>query len=168
MDASGGASGGSRSAARAEELYVAYARNVFAFCLRRLGAREDAEDALQTTFLNAFRALERGVVPLSETAWLFAIAQNVCLTRRRSASRRRRVELPSDAAESVASPERDGALLVDLGGALRGLPARQLVAIVLRDWRGLAYAEIADELGMSLSAAETLVHRARRSLRAAA
>src|SRR5262249_42257818 len=139
MDASGGASGRSGSAARAEELYVAHASNVYAFCLSRLGGREDAEDAAQTTFLNAFRGLERGVVPLSEAAWLFAIAQNVCLTRRRSASRRRRVELPSDIAESVASPERDGTLLVDLVGALRGLPSRQLLAIVLREWRGLPY-----------------------------
>jgi RNA polymerase sigma-70 factor (ECF subfamily) len=136
---------------------------VYAFCLYRL----DAEDAVQSTFLNAFRGLERGVIPLSEAAWLFKIAQNVCLTRRRSASRRRRVEFAAPVDETIASPERDDTL-VDLGGALRGLPPRQRRALVLREWRGLAYAEIADELGLSCSAVETLLHRARRSLRAAA
>jgi RNA polymerase sigma-70 factor (ECF subfamily) len=156
------------SGARAEELFVRYAQQIYAFCLYRLGDRQDAEDALQSTFLNAFRALDKGVVPYAEAAWLFKIAQNVCVTRRRSAVRRRRLESPEQLADSVASPERDADGLVDLTGALYGLPLRQRRAIVLREWQGLDYAEIADRLGLTHSAVETLLHRARRSLRAAA
>ena len=70
--------------------------------------------------------------------------------------------------EALASPDRDDTQLVDLAGALRGLPPRQLQALLLREWQGLAYSEIADELGLSRSAVEMLLHRARRTLRTAA
>jgi RNA polymerase sigma factor (sigma-70 family) len=153
---------------RAEELFHRYAQQIYAFCLYRLGDRQDAEDALQSTFLNAFRALEKGVVPYAEAAWLFKIAQNVCLTGRRSAVRRRRLESPAPLDDSVASPVHDADRIVDLTGALNGLPPRQRRALVLREWQGLEYAEIADRLGMTHAAVETLLHRARRSLRAAA
>ena len=161
--------GSAGSSERTEELFLRYGRQVYVFCLGRLGDRLEAEDALQATFLNAFRGFERGIVPYSEAAWLFKIAHNVCLTLRRNASRRRRVELPTAIDDSlVASPERDSEQLVDLAGALRGLPTRQQQAIVLREWQGLNYAEIASALGMTHAAVETLLHRARRSLRAAA
>ena len=69
---------------------------ILRYCGRQLGSREEAEDAVQTTFMNAFRAFGRGVVPETETAWLFKIADNVCFSRRRSALRRSRIESPSD------------------------------------------------------------------------
>lgn len=159
---------GGSSSEHAERLFHAYARQLFAFCLFRLGDRQDAEDAVQSTFLNAFRALDRGVEPYAEAAWLFKIAQNVCLSRRRSAVRRRRLESPSPLDDTIASPERDSERLVDLAGAIHGLPARQRRALVLREWQGLEYAEIADRLGLTHAAVETLLHRARRTLRAAA
>ena len=66
------------------QLYERHSSRIFGFCLSRLGSREDAEDALQLTFLNAQRGLGRGVVPDHELAWLFKIAQNVCPTSTRS------------------------------------------------------------------------------------
>ena len=65
-------------------LYEQYANQIFRYCLHQLGSREEAEDAVQSTFLNAFRGIKRGVVPELESAWLFKIAHNVCLSRRRS------------------------------------------------------------------------------------
>src|SRR5262245_1476922 len=162
------APGGWSPADRAEELFLLYAQQIHAFCLYRLGDPMDAEDAVQSTFLNAFRALEKGVVPYAESAWLFKIAQNVCLTGRRSAVRRRRLESPAPLDDTVASPDHDPGRLVDLTGALHGLPPRQRRALVLREWQGLEYAEIADQLGLTHAAVETLLHRARRTLRAAA
>jgi len=50
--------------AAAERLYERHSSRVFGYCLRMLGRREDAEDASQTTFLQAHRALQRGVVPV--------------------------------------------------------------------------------------------------------
>jgi len=156
------------SGVRTEQLFESYARQVYSFCLYRLGDRQEAEDAVQATFLNAFRGLERGIVPYSETAWLFKIAQNVCMTLMRASFRRRRLEMPVAIADTLPSPEREIEPLFDLAGAVRRLPARQGRAIVLREWQGLSYEEIASELGLTQSAVETLLHRARRSLRAAA
>ena len=159
---------GGSSGDRAGRLFERYAQQIYAFCLYRLGDRQDAEDALQSTYLNVVRALERGVVPSAETAWLYAIARNVCLTRRRSTFRRQRLESQAPLDDSVASPERETDRIVDLTGALHGLPHRQRRALFLREWQGLDYSEIATELGLTQSAVETLLHRARRSLRAAA
>jgi RNA polymerase sigma-70 factor (ECF subfamily) len=155
------------SGARTEQLFLTHEKQIYSFCLWRLRDRQEAEDAVQSTFLNAFRALERGVVPYAEAAWLYKIADNVCRTRTRAAYRRGRVETPSVIDDSVASPEIDEET-IDLRGALRRLPLRQRRAIVLREWQGLGYGEIGAELGLTRAAVETLLHRARRSLRAAA
>ena len=58
-------------------LYEEYANQIFRYCLHQLGSREEAEDAVQSTFLNAFRGIKRGIVPELESAWLFKIAHNV-------------------------------------------------------------------------------------------
>ena len=152
---------------RATDLYERYASRLYGFCLHRLGSREEAEDAVQTTFLNAFRGLSRGVVPASESAWLFKIAENVCLSRHRAAFRRRRVEAPGDLAaveDTVAAPARADDELIPLEDALAEMPDAQRRALLLREWQGLSYREIAAELQVSQSAVETLIFRARRSL----
>ena len=148
-------------------LYERYGSRIFAFCLSRLGNREEAEDATQTTFLNAFRSLNDGLVPRFELAWLFRIADNVCRDRRKSAWRRGRLEAVHDLQELqevVSAPERRTDGLEGLQAALAAMPERQRRAILLREWQGLSYEEIAGELGLSKAAVETLIFRARRSL----
>jgi len=148
-------------------LYRRYYRRVYGFCLSHLGSREEAEDAAQTTFLSALRALERGVVPRMEANWLFTIARNTCRGRFRSRGRSRGRELLCDPRllEAV-SPDREasGDQLFFLDEALADMPELQRRAIVLREWRGFSYREIADELELSASAVEALIFRARRSL----
>ena len=117
--------------------------------------------------MNAFRALGRGVVPEAESAWLFKIAENVCLSRRRSSWRRGKIESPSDFGvieEIVPGPNRQRDELIGIEDALASMPEQQRRAILLREWQGLSYREIADELDVSQSAVETLIFRARRSL----
>jgi len=148
-------------------LYEQYANQIFRYCLHQLGSREEAEDAVQSTFLNAFRGIKRGVVPELESAWLFKIAQNVCLSRRRSAWRRGRVESPTDfevVEELAAAPSRRADELIGLQDVLEQMPETQRRAILLREWQGLSYREIADELDVSQAAVETLIFRARRTL----
>ncbi|MDX6402332.1 MAG: polymerase sigma-70 factor, subfamily, partial [Gaiellaceae bacterium] len=149
-------------------LYERHSSRIFGFCLSRLGSREDAEDAVQTTFLNAQRGLGRGVVPEYELAWLFKIAQNVCHNRHQSAKRRRCVESPHDLdslQDLIASPERGaGASLGELTRALGTIPTRQRRALLLREFQGYSYEEIASELGTTVAAVETLVFRARRAM----
>jgi RNA polymerase sigma-70 factor (ECF subfamily) len=146
-------------------LYERYGRQIYTYCLHRLRNREEAEDATQSTFLNAFRGLQRGVEPTFESAWLYKIAENVCLTRRRSSTRRLRVEAPAlveEAGELARSVEAHE--LIALPAALRALPPTQRQALLLREWRGFSYREIAEELGLSQAAVETLLFRARRGL----
>ena len=122
---------------------------------------------MQSTFLNAFRGVKRGVVPKLEAAWLFKIAHNVCLSRRRSAWRRGRIESPADfevIEEVTPAPSRGADELIGLQEVLQGMPETQRRAILLREWQGLSYREIAEELELSQAAVETLIFRARRSL----
>ena len=92
-------------ATAAADPYERYSGQIFGYCLHQLGSREEAEDAVQTTFMNAFRGLQRGIVPELEPAWLFKIAHSVCLragvrpgvaarSRRRTTSRRCRRSRP--------------------------------------------------------------------------
>lgn len=153
--------------ASAEDLYALHGARVLAYCRRRLGSQEEAEDALQTTFLYACRGLQRGVVPEIEIAWLLKIAHNVCLSHWDSNRRRRRLELVQDPAvldgvTPAVAPDRENALALET--ALADLTDLQRRAILLREWRGLSYQEIAGELALSSSAVETLIFRARRAL----
>ena len=159
----------SADASAAGELYETYGRRIYMFCLGRLRNPQEAEDATQQTFLNAFRGLQRGVAPEHEAAWLYKIAENVCLTRQRSSSRRRRVEAPEDLdalQDVLPSAALEADELFHLPEALQAMPEQQRRALLLREWQGLSYHEIAEELGLSHSAVETLLFRARRSLAA--
>jgi RNA polymerase sigma-70 factor (ECF subfamily) len=155
-------------AAATGQLYERHHRRIFGFCLSLLGSREDAEDAAQTTFINAQRGLHRGVVPEFELAWLFTIARNVCYSARESSSRRQRVEAVSDLdalQDVLATPERNASISIgELAEALEQIPERQRHALLLREFQGLSYDEIAQELGVSIAAVETLIFRARRSV----
>ncbi len=149
-------------------LFEEHSRRVFAYCLSKLGRREDAEDAVQTTFLHAVSGLRRGVVPTVELAWLLGIARNVCLSRHESAGRRGRLELVCDPVdlERTAARQGRGDELIGIEDALARLPEQQRRAVLLRDWRGLSYEEVATELGVTLANAETLIFRGRRTLAA--
>jgi RNA polymerase sigma-70 factor (ECF subfamily) len=147
-------------------LYDAYAERLLAYCLHKLGSRPEAEDAVQTTFLYAHRALLRGVVPRSEAAWLFTIAKNICRWQRRTASRRAPVaDLDPEVLPSFAEGGND--LAHGLDEALASIPERQRQAILLREWRGLSCPEIASTLDLSEPATHALLTRARRSLASA-
>ena len=153
---------------RLQSLYDRFGRQIYGYCLQRLRSPEEAEDAVQTTFMNAFRGLKRGTVPQAEQAWLFAIAQNVCFARNSSSWKRSRFESAGDfdtIQEVVPSRQSErGDELIGLEDALAAMPENQRRAILLREWQGLSYREIAGELELSQSAVETLIFRARRAL----
>jgi RNA polymerase sigma factor (sigma-70 family) len=154
----------------AARLFEEHSGWIYGYCLRLLRSPEEAEDALQATYLNACRGLNDGVRPQVDSAWLLRIAQNVCLTRLRSSGRRARLERVQDVElleETVAAPAHRGDELIGLTDALASLPEQQRRAILLREWQGLSYAEVAARLELTQSAVETLIFRARRSLAAA-
>src|SRR5262245_27740323 len=152
-----------RQEATFESLYSRHVRDVYGYALGVLGSSADAEDVTQTTFLNAYRALQGGKRPRAPRSWLFAIAHNVCRQRFRQAARRpREVELHDTFA---VEEETDAPSASDIARALQSLPFTQRSALVMRELEGRSQAEIAAALGVSVSAVETLLFRARRGMR---
>src|SRR5580765_2073105 len=147
-----------------ERLYRKHAGDVYRYALVVLRNQADAEDVTQTTFLNAYRAFEKGERPQKPQNWLIAIAHNVCRQRFRQAQRRpAEVGYEEELAESVV--EEDALSAEDIRRALGHLAFNQRSALVMRELEGRSYQEIAEILGVSVSAVETLIFRARRALR---
>ncbi|MGN6169601.1 MAG: sigma-70 family RNA polymerase sigma factor [Solirubrobacteraceae bacterium] len=147
-----------------ERLYKKHAGDVYRYALVVLRNQADAEDVTQTTFMNAHRAMERGEQPRNPQNWLIAIAHNVCRQRFRQSQRRpAEVELNEELAEAVV--EEDAISAEDIRRALGHLAFNQRAALVMRELEGRSYQEIAEILGLSVSAVETLIFRARRALR---
>ena len=147
-----------------DELYRAHGGEVYRYALAVLGNHADAEDVTQTTFLNAYRSLEQGVRPRKPSNWLLTIASNTIKQRfRQEQTRPRQVELDERTTEA-GTEEDDGPSVGELLTALSKIPPQQRQAIVLREFEGRSYKEIAEILGVTTSALETLLFRARRSL----
>ncbi|MGZ4390299.1 MAG: sigma-70 family RNA polymerase sigma factor, partial [Gaiellaceae bacterium] len=148
-----------------ERLYQRHVKDVFRYSLAVLGEPADAEDVTQTTFLNAYRAFQRGERPEKPENWLIAIAHNVCRQRFRQQQRRpAEVEFEDELGGAVERDE-DGPTADELRRAFAALQPNQRAALVMRELEGRSYNEIAEVLGITISALETLLFRARRALR---
>ena len=148
-----------------ERLYERHVEGVYRYSLAMLGNAADAEDVTQTTFLNAYRAFKKGTRPDKPSSWLIAIAHNVCRQRFRQAQRRPREVAFDEGIGEAETLESTAPSAEELRRALSQLPPNQRAALVMRELEGSSYAEIAAVLGVSVSALETLLFRARRALR---
>jgi RNA polymerase sigma factor (sigma-70 family) len=148
-----------------ERLYRSYARDVYRYSLAVLRNPADAEDITQTTFLNAYRAYQRGEEPRQPKHWLITIAHNACRSRHLRAVRRPQ-EVPfEETIAAMPAAAEETPKLEELLEALGRLPFNQRAALVMRELEGRSYAEIAETLELSVAAVETLIFRARRTLR---
>ncbi len=148
-----------------DDLYRAHVAEVYRYAYAVLGNHADAEDVTQTTFLNAYRALEQGVRPRKPANWLLTIASNAIKQRfRQEQARPRQVELDERIAHAGPADDDESPSVGELLTALAKIPPQQRQAIVLREFEGRSYSEIAEILGVTTSALETLLFRARRSL----
>jgi RNA polymerase sigma-70 factor (ECF subfamily) len=151
------------------ELFEGHGRMVYGVCRLMLRDRTEAEDAAQQSFLSAYRSLLNGHEPREPAPWLATIARNECRARIRA----RMAEplalvdasYPSTAdLETVVGRRAEIAALCE---ALGELPGPQRDAIVLREFYGLSHAEVSAVVGVSASAVDALLVRARRRLQAA-
>jgi RNA polymerase sigma-70 factor (ECF subfamily) len=136
---------------------------------RILGNEAMAEDVVQDALLRVWINAPRWQPTAAFRTWLYRIVVNLCLNARRRVS-----HLPLDAAEQVADAARppDEELQLRerdkrLAAAIDALPERQRAAILLTHQEGLSNADVAEVLDTSVSSIETLLVRARRTLRAA-
>ena len=171
-----------------------YRRELQVHCYRMLGSLQDAEDALQETFLAAWQGLAGYQERASVRTWLYRIATNRCLNARRSASRRPakewegpKVELPEptrlgeviwlepypdmlmdDGKGMSPGPEaryeQTEAISLAFVTALQALPPRQVAVLILRDVVGFHADEVADMLDTTIDSVKSALKRARATL----
>jgi RNA polymerase sigma factor (sigma-70 family) len=152
------------SEAAFEAIVHRYRRGLVTHCAQVLGDF-DADEAVQEALLKAHRALAGGTTVHSLGPWLHAIAHNSALAI--LAGRHTGAEYRDDdiAVGGSASEEDHQERLDALVGALLSLPARQRQALVMREFEGRSYDEIATRLGASNGAVRQLLNRARTSIR---
>jgi len=153
------------------ELVRRYQEEVYALALRIVPDRDLAADVTQDAFVRAWRALPRFRGEARFSTWLYRITVNTAFTHRARRRRDRSVSLEGMPVEPEAeglTPERAGESVAarrDLERALAELRPSARVVVVLKDVYGWSHAEIAEELGISVTAAKVRLHRARRRLR---
>ncbi|HKY12641.1 MAG TPA: sigma-70 family RNA polymerase sigma factor, partial [Gaiellaceae bacterium] len=146
-----------------DRLYRRHAASVYRYAFAVLGNQADAEDVTQQTFLNAYRAIAQGTKPRKPENWLMRIAHNEVRRHFRSVQGKAfEVELDDRLAQNV--PERSDPSLADVLRALQHLPPAQRSALLMREFEGRSYAEIAEIMNITQSALEGQLFRARRAL----
>jgi RNA polymerase sigma-70 factor, ECF subfamily len=156
-----------------ERLVARHKRPLFALCYGFLGHAEDAEDAVQETFLRALRALPRFRGDATLRTWLFRIAVNTCLNWKRDRSRDpasdRAGALDEDYSPTLLatdSPETIALRHLQVLEALRALLPRHRAILLLKEREGWSLAEIAAALGWKEKRVERELSRARHALAA--
>jgi len=144
----------------------------FTLARRLVTDEDDAREVVQEAYLRAYRSIRKFRGDAQFTTWMYRITANCASTHLGRRRRDRHDELDDDLAVVDSHPERDPGLAADasllrarVDAAIADLPVRLRAVVVLRDLYDLNHAEIAEELGISESAAKVRLHRARRRLR---
>ncbi len=158
------------------ELILRWERPIFALAYRTIGREEDARDVCQETFLRAFRALPgfRGQAKFS--SWLYRIAINLCRDWMRKERRTPVVQAPegvdlldlavaAEPSESIEDLVARKALSRQVELAMAKLPEEQRTAIILKEYHGMTFQEIADLAGCPLSTVKTRLYQGLAVLR---
>ena len=158
------------------QLVVRWERPIYALAYRVIGREEDARDVCQETFLRAFRAIRGFKGQAKFSSWLYRITLNLCRDWMRRERRAPIVQAPEgvDLIELAAEPE-GGATVEDLlsrreltqavARVMATLPEEQRTAIILKEYHGLTFQEIADLIDCPLSTVKTRLYQGLTVLR---
>jgi len=151
-----------------EEAMRRHERAIMRYLLRATRDREDALDLFQETWLRAYRAYAQVDSANGVRPWVFRIATNLCLNRKRDSTRRARLmaadEFVDGTGAATTQSRPDG--ILHLRSAIARLPRKQREAFVMRKFGGLDYDEIAAALGCTGEAARAGVYQAMKKIRA--
>jgi RNA polymerase sigma-70 factor (ECF subfamily) len=158
------------------QLVLRWERPIYALAYRTLGREEDARDVCQDTFLRAYRALPGFKGEAKFSSWLYRIALNLCRDWLRRHRRTPTVEMPEGVdliemaaeqgpVESIETLVGRRELTRAVAEAMRTLPDEQRTAIVLKEYHGLTFQEIADLQGCPLSTVKTRLYQGLSVLR---
>ena len=160
-----------------EELIAPHTNQLLNYAFRMLKNREDAEDALQETYLKAYNSLEKFEGNSSFKTWLYKITTNVCLDMIRKQKRQTHQSLNvtnEDGEHEIAIPDetyspeisaRKSAAMEALKKAMDSLKAEHKIAITSRDIDGLSYDEIAEATDTNVGTVKSRINRARLHLK---
>jgi RNA polymerase sigma-70 factor (ECF subfamily) len=145
------------------EFVRAFERRIRGVLYRLLDDARDVDEAVQDTFVQAWRSLERFRGDATPYTWLYRIAVNEALMRRR-----RKTLATTELQETTVAGGEDAFAAADarafLIERLRQLPVEYRAAVVLRDVEGLSNQEVAHALEISVAAAKSRIHRGRMRL----
>jgi len=145
-----------------DELVLRYQGELYGLAYRMLLNADEARDAVQDAFINAYRALRAFRRQASVRTWLFRITTNQCLDRLRVRPREQAQELPetpvADHGERIVEQ-------AQVRAALAELPAAYRAVVLLRHFHGLSYREIAVMMQLPVGTVKTHLHRARAQLK---
>jgi RNA polymerase sigma-70 factor (ECF subfamily) len=158
------------------QLVKRWERPIFALAYRTLGREEDARDVTQETFLRAFRALGGFKGDAKFSSWLYRIALNLCRDWMRKDRRTPVVAVPEGMdveqlitdrgpTETVEDLAARAELTRGVAKAMETLPPEQRHAIILKEYHGLTFQEIADLMKCPLSTVKTRVYQGLSTLR---
>jgi len=150
------------------ELVDPHRRALYTHCRRMLRSPDDAEDATQDAFVQAWTRLPGFRADSQFSTWMHRIVTNRCLDMLRA--RRPTATLPDRREAPASRPDRiveAVSQVADLKRAIIRLTPEQRAPLVLRDLEGHTYEEIAETLDISVSAVKSRLHRARLELLAA-
>ncbi|MCA1583361.1 MAG: sigma-70 family RNA polymerase sigma factor [Acidobacteria bacterium] len=158
------------------QLVKRWERPIYALAYRTIGREEDARDVCQETFLRAFRGLRGFKGEAKFSSWLYRIALNLCRDWIRRQRRTPTVPMPDgldlmelageqgpvESIEDLVARREMGRAVAE---AMRHLPDEQRTAIVLKEYHGLTFQEIADLQGCPLSTVKTRLYQGLSVLR---
>lgn len=153
-----------------EPLVTRYMRRASAFALGWTGNRDDALDLSQEAFVRAFRAIDRFDPARPFYPWLHRILKNLCINRLGRTTRRREVPLDDvhDVRAGSLSPVQAAErreLREQVWEAIRRLTEHDREILILREFQGLTYSELASVLGIPTGTVMSRLHHARKRLR---
>jgi RNA polymerase sigma factor (sigma-70 family) len=149
-----------------EAIYDRHNRVLLSFCRHMLGSADDAADAVQHTFIAAYRDLTTSDKQIRLRPWLFAIARNRCLSMLRARREHVDVEVADPATDGLSDQVARRAELRELLADVGRLPPDQRAALVLAELAAVSHGEIAEILGCPREKVKALVFQARSSLAA--
>lgn len=147
-----------------EELYDRHHRQLLSFCRHILGDPEDAQDAVQHTFLAAYNSLIASEKPITPRAWLYTIARNRCYSLLRARREQPSSELEEPSTDGLATEVQCRQDLRELVLDVQRLPYQQRAALVLAELEAMSHEQIGEVLGVPKDKVKSLVFQARESL----